>query len=96
VAVATLNGHIVFFDGRTNVQTGSIEGRNDLYVGKSDTDLITAKKSKEGKGYFSTLAYTSDGSCILVTFLLITFFYTVSNFFFKGWRSIKGHLYLSC
>ncbi len=66
MAVATLNGHIVFFDSRSNVQTGSIEGRNDLYVGRSDTDLITAKKSKEGKGYFSTLAYSSDGSCILV------------------------------
>ena len=34
-------------------------------IGRSDVDLITAKKSKEGKGFFTALAYTADGSCIL-------------------------------
>ncbi len=46
VAVATINGHILFFDTRSNLQIGSIEGRNDLHTGRSDTDLITAQKSK--------------------------------------------------
>ena len=62
VAAAALNGQITFFDVQTGTQTGSIDGRLDLEVGRADTDLITAKKSK---GYFSTLAYTPDGSCVL-------------------------------
>lgn len=49
VAVATLDGHISFFNCKTAVQTGSIEGRNDLGSGRSETDLITAKKSLQGK-----------------------------------------------
>ena len=65
VAVATLNGQITFYDSQTGSQTGSIDGRSDLEIGRSDTDLITAKKSKEGKGFFTALAYTADGSCIL-------------------------------
>ncbi|OAD61424.1 Periodic tryptophan protein 2 like protein, partial [Eufriesea mexicana] len=64
VAVATLDGQISFFHCKTAVQIGSIEGRNDLGSGRSDTDLITAKKSLKGKA-FSTLCYSADGMCIL-------------------------------
>lgn len=49
VAVATLDCQISFFHCKTLNQTGSIEGRKDLGSGRSDTDLITAKKSLEGK-----------------------------------------------
>lgn len=49
VAVATLDGQITFFHCKTSQQIGSIEGRNDLGSGRSDTDLITAKKSIQGK-----------------------------------------------
>lgn len=49
VAVATLDGQISFFDTKTSDQTGNIEGRNDLGSGRSDTDLVTAKKSQEAK-----------------------------------------------
>ncbi|KAJ4452083.1 hypothetical protein ANN_03599 [Periplaneta americana] len=48
VAVATLDGQITFFHCKTSVQIGSIEGRNDLGSGRSDTDLVTAKKSLQG------------------------------------------------
>jgi periodic tryptophan protein 2 len=48
-AVATLDGQISFFDCKTGTQLNSIEGRNDLGSGRSDTDLVTAKKSLEGK-----------------------------------------------
>lgn len=65
VAVATMNGQISFFNSQTATQTGTIEGRTDLEIGRSDTDLITAKKSSEGKSFFTALAYTADGSCIL-------------------------------
>ncbi|XP_015588288.1 periodic tryptophan protein 2 homolog [Cephus cinctus] len=64
VAVATLNGQISFFDTRTSDQTGNIEGKKDLGSGRSETDLITAKKSLEGKA-FTSLCYTADGTCIL-------------------------------
>ncbi len=45
--MATLNGHITFFDTKTSTQTGVIEGRKDLGSGRADADLITAKKSLE-------------------------------------------------
>ncbi|XP_069680364.1 periodic tryptophan protein 2 homolog [Periplaneta americana] len=64
VAVATLDGQITFFHCKTSVQIGSIEGRNDLGSGRSDTDLVTAKKSLQGKA-FTSLCYSADGSCIL-------------------------------
>lgn len=64
VAVATLDGQISFFQCKTAMQIGSIEGRNDLGSGRSDTDLITAKKSLQSKA-FSTLCYSADGTCIL-------------------------------
>lgn len=49
VAVATLDGQITVFDIKTATQLSNIEGKNDLGSGRSDTDLITAKKSLEGK-----------------------------------------------
>ncbi|XP_045467818.1 periodic tryptophan protein 2 homolog [Harmonia axyridis] len=64
VAVATLNGQIHFFDVKTSSQTGTIDGRLDLGSGRSETDLITAKKSLEAKA-FTTLCYSADGEYIL-------------------------------
>lgn len=49
VAVATLDGQISIFDIKTATQLQSIEGKKDLGSGRSDTDLITAKKSLEAK-----------------------------------------------
>lgn len=49
IAVATLDGQIAFFNTDTSTQTGNIEGRKDLGSGRSTNDLITAKKSLEGK-----------------------------------------------
>jgi len=34
---------------RTSTQVASIEGRNDLGSGRTDTDLITAKKNLQAK-----------------------------------------------
>ncbi|KAK2581778.1 hypothetical protein KPH14_002256 [Odynerus spinipes] len=64
IAVSTLDGQISFFHCKTAVQTGSIEGRNDLGSGRSEVDLITAKKSLQAKA-FTSLCYSADGSCIL-------------------------------
>jgi len=49
VAVATLDGQITFFSVPDSQQTGSIEGKNDLGSGRSDTDLVTAKQTLKGK-----------------------------------------------
>lgn len=49
VAVATLDGQIAIFDVKTSAQVASIEGKNDLGSGRSDADLITAKKNLQAK-----------------------------------------------
>lgn len=49
VAVATLDGQIFVFHIKTATQVRSIEGRNDLGSGRSDADLITAKKTLQAK-----------------------------------------------
>lgn len=49
IAVATLDGQITMFDVKTSVQVANIEGRNDLGSGRSDTDLVTAKKNLQAK-----------------------------------------------
>ncbi|KAF8794527.1 Periodic tryptophan protein 2 like protein [Argiope bruennichi] len=64
LAIATLDGQILFFQPSTLEQTGSIEGRNDLYVGRRETDMITAKSLLKSQA-FTTLCYTADGECIL-------------------------------
>lgn len=64
IAVATLDGHISFWDPHQATQTGSIEGRHDLAMGRRDLDLVTAKHTAKGKS-FTTLCYSADGECIL-------------------------------
>ncbi|KAM9567330.1 periodic tryptophan protein 2 homolog isoform 2-T2 [Guaruba guarouba] len=64
LAVAALNGQITFWDHESAVQTGSIEGRHDLQMGRKELDKITAKQSTKGKS-FTTLCYSADGQSIL-------------------------------
>ena len=49
VAVASLDGQITFFDVRTGVQTGSVEGRRDLIPGRRSLDKITAQTMASSK-----------------------------------------------
>uniref|UniRef100_A0A8D0L2J1 PWP2 small subunit processome component n=1 Tax=Sphenodon punctatus TaxID=8508 RepID=A0A8D0L2J1_SPHPU len=64
LAIAALNGQITFWDHENAVQTGSIEGRHDLQMGRKELDIITAKQSAKGKS-FTTLCYSADGQSIL-------------------------------
>ncbi|NXX09571.1 PWP2 protein, partial [Larus smithsonianus] len=64
LAVASLNGQITFWDHENAVQTGSIEGRHDLQMGRKELDKITAKQAAKGKS-FTTLCYSADGQSIL-------------------------------
>ncbi|NXS87639.1 PWP2 protein, partial [Erpornis zantholeuca] len=64
LAVAALNGQITFWDHENAAQTGSIEGRHDLQMGRKELDKITAKQAAKGKS-FTTLCYSADGQSIL-------------------------------
>lgn len=55
VAVATLDGQISIFNVHTSSQISSIEGRNDLGSGQSDTNLIGAKKVLQAKYVLNTV-----------------------------------------
>ena len=43
---------------------GSIEGRHDLWAGRSKQDLISAESQKRNR-CFTSLSYSADGSVIL-------------------------------
>lgn len=47
--MATLDGQITFWNIRGVVQTGSIEGRRDLQVGRSVEHKVTAKHLAGGR-----------------------------------------------
>ncbi|KAM3935581.1 periodic tryptophan protein 2 homolog [Leptodactylus fuscus] len=64
LAVSSLNGQITMWDPEKGIQTGSIEGRHDLQLGRKKTDKITAKHSSKGKA-FTTLCYSADGQALL-------------------------------
>nr|CAD7266533.1 unnamed protein product [Timema shepardi] len=65
VAVATLDGQITFFNCKTSTQSSSIEGRNDLGSGRSETDLVTAKQSLQGNARGGG-AQATRGVCVCV------------------------------
>ncbi|XP_053561685.1 periodic tryptophan protein 2 homolog [Bombina bombina] len=64
LAVASLNGQITLWDPEKGNQTGSIEGRHDLQLGRKDLDKVTAKHSSKGKS-FTALCYSADGQALL-------------------------------
>jgi len=43
IAVASLDCQITFFDLRTGIQSGSVEGRRDLALARRTSDKITAQ-----------------------------------------------------
>ena len=49
LAVASLDGQITFWNIRGVVQTGSVEGRRDLQVGRSVEHKVTAKHLAGGR-----------------------------------------------
>lgn len=51
---------------------GSIEGRNDLWAGRSKEDLISAESQKRNR-CFTSLSYSADGSVILAGGRLVLF-----------------------
>lgn len=48
LAVSSLDGQLSFWSVANAVQTGSIEGRHDLEVGRRDHDKVTARKLSGG------------------------------------------------
>ncbi|XP_043557373.1 PWP2 small subunit processome component [Chiloscyllium plagiosum] len=64
LAAVTLDGQITFWDHQNVVQTGSIEGRHDLQMGRKELEKITAKQAAKGRS-FSTVCYSADGLSVL-------------------------------
>ncbi|EDV24827.1 uncharacterized protein TRIADDRAFT_50274 [Trichoplax adhaerens] len=64
LAVATYNGELSFWNSIDAMQTRSIDAKADLGGGRSSQDIITAKKSAEGK-CFNCLCYSADGEYVL-------------------------------
>ena len=48
LTVSSLDGQLSFWNVANSVQTGSIEGRHDLEVGRRESDKVTAKKLTGG------------------------------------------------
>ena len=65
LAVATLDGQILFWDVNRVLQTGSIEGKHDLQLGRRVGDKVTAQRLAEAAAHFTSLCYTADGRAIL-------------------------------
>ena len=64
ICCATTNGTLNIWDVGSGTQVSVIEGRRDISGGRLTTDAVTADNAARSK-YFTTVAYTSDGSCIL-------------------------------
>lgn len=45
-------------------QVGLIDGRRDIIGGRNSADMVGAASANRSK-HFTTVTYTSDGSCIL-------------------------------
>ena len=64
LCTAAVNGQIYVWDVESGGQKGVIEGRRDLGGGKESGGLRGGKAQDDTK-CFTTLMYTSDGSCIM-------------------------------
>lgn len=64
MAVATLDGQLAFWSIAEGTQTGLLDGRRDASGGRKVTDRRTAA-NVAGTKAFTTLAYSTDGSCVL-------------------------------
>lgn len=64
ICCAATNGNLHFWDVEAGSQVCIIEGRHDISGGRLTTDAMTAENAARSK-YFTSIAYTADGSCVL-------------------------------
>jgi periodic tryptophan protein 2 len=64
IACSATDGNIYFWDTDSGEQLKIIEGRRDLTGGRVTTDRKTVENATKSK-YFSSISYSSDGSCVL-------------------------------
>ena len=64
VCCSATNGNLYFWDVEAGAQVCIIEGRHDISGGRLTTDAMTASNASRSK-YFTSIAYTADGSCVL-------------------------------
>ena len=66
---------------------GSIEGRNDLWAGRSKEDLISAESQKRNR-CFTSLSFSADGSVILAGGRFVFFCFLLL------WDTVSGAIYV--
>jgi periodic tryptophan protein 2 len=65
VCIATLDGHLSFFDPRDGGrQLGVLECRRDIAAGRKLDDKVS-RKGSDGGAAFTSVHYSADGRCIL-------------------------------
>lgn len=64
ICVASLDGMLVFYDAKSNEQTGVIDGRRDIASGRRLDDKIARRNNAAGAA-FTSVCYSADGSCVL-------------------------------
>lgn len=65
ICVASLDGHLSFFDPREGSKQNSVlECRRDIAPGRKIDDKVSAK-ANAGGSCFTTVTYSADGSCVL-------------------------------
>ena len=62
--VATLDGHLAFFDTRLVKQTGIIECRRDVAGGRKLDDKVS-RRNTSGDNCFTSICYSADGQSVL-------------------------------
>ena len=64
LCVATLNGHLTFWDVAEGHQLRIIEGKRDIRGGRGVKDKVSSSSSAASK-HFTSVAYTADGTCVI-------------------------------
>lgn len=64
ICVSSLDGMLVFYDAKSNTQTGVIDGRRDIAGGRKIDDKVARRNNAAGTA-FTSVSYSADGSCIL-------------------------------
>lgn len=64
LCVASLDGHLTFFDTQNGASRGVLDCRRDISGGRSINDKVARRNNAAGAA-FTSLCYSADGSCVL-------------------------------
>ncbi|WFD41678.1 U3 snoRNP protein [Malassezia psittaci] len=64
ICVASLDGHLSFFDPQNGASRGVLDCRRDISGGRSVNDKVARRNNAAGAA-FTSVCYSADGSCVL-------------------------------